>query len=53
MDKLRSVALILKGVVEEGIAHADLALAVPVHLVAQLLEPHPVIGVLGLRDLVG
>ena len=53
MHKLGCVALVLEGVVEEGVAHADeTLLAAGVELIAQLLVPHPVVGVARGCDLV-
>lgn len=53
MHKLRSVALVLKSVIKEGVAHANHALlGAAIKLVSELFEPHPVIGVARLSDLV-
>lgn len=53
MHKLGCIALILEGVFEEGVAHTDHALlGAAIYVVAQLLEPHPVVGVARLHDLV-
>ena len=44
MDEFRRIALVLEGVVKEGVTHAYQAvLRSTVKLVAQLLEPHPVV----------
>lgn len=47
MDELGSIALVLEGVVEEGISHADFGeLGAWLDCVLQLLLPHPVARVL-------
>ena len=51
MDELRGIALILEGVIEEGIAHANQALLFgTIKIVAELLIPHPVTSIARLYD---
>lgn len=52
MDKLGCITLILKGIIEESVAHTNLALLPLFHIneVLKLLEPHPVIDIHSLQD---
>ena len=52
MNEFGCIALILEGVIEEGIAHANQAFLSLIDLIPELLEPHPVIRVASLRDIV-
>ena len=53
VDEFGRVALVLEGVVEECVAHAYLALValLDVDVILELLEPHPVVDVLRLQNL--
>ncbi len=44
MHKLRSIALILEGVIELGIAHPHDSGLIAGHIIAELLLPTPVVG---------
>jgi hypothetical protein len=51
VHKLWRIALILKGIIEKGIAHADLGhLRSLVDVIFELLIPHPIIGILTGHD---
>lgn len=53
MHQLGCVSLVLKRVIEESITHAHHALLVaPFKVIPELLEPHPVVWLARLRDLV-
>ena len=52
MNKFGCVTLILESVIKEGIAHANQALLSLIKLVPELLEPHPIIWVASLCDIV-
>lgn len=52
MHELGGVALVFESVIEEGVTHANHALLATIELVSELFEPHPVVGVASLRDLV-
>lgn len=53
MDKLRSISLILIGIVKECIAHTNLwSIFFDVHEILKLLEPHPIIRILRVNNLI-
>lgn len=53
MDQLLGISLVFERVIKESICHAYQSLTTsPINGVSQLLEPHPIIGILSLRDLV-
>jgi hypothetical protein len=52
MHEFWGVALVLKGVVEEGVTHTNFALLslLNINVILELLKPHPIVDILRLND---